>query len=868
MVPALGAGAGTSPVVNNINWTSYLARHDPIWNSGSATCWRGYTELLNTIKHETVCSGTPCTSAAACVEESARQCEACAGCTSFGLCPLWHNGTLPQLFGNKTSYIPNAAWTTWVQGGPLLQNHSGCGSEHRSTAWEDGAWLGNGLQGSILRWSSLRALRLDVGRADIWDRRAPGSQYATGAVMFDRPRLPTGSFFLNTSGDILGGAWRVHLAEGVLRGELNTTAGRITFLLASLVAPREAHVLTWNASGGENGFALAFSPAPGDSTRHTPPPNYVPNPPVSCSGAGAGAADPRVCTQALLACDCGYATAFTVAPYRGGWLAVMHTANDAPAGTSAATARAVVAAQAAALGVPGGLDAALADQATWLASFFTTSFASIPATALEGACVLQTVKLGAATRARGGVAMDLHGPWWQPSGWELYWWDMNVAVTYWPLYTAARFDLAATLTDFVLSNTTQLAANPAGVVDAFGMGGVSSYDLIGPYAVTPGALIGNFPWIMHNLYSHASYSGNATMLRDVVFPLLRGSMNVYRNFSFVSSDGRIHLPASYSPEYPYPRGPTNDTHYDLALFAWGARTLVSLAERFGIADPLLPYWRGVGALLAPYPVGAHGYNVSLGVGFDLAHRHFSHLFAIFPLHNVAWEDADGGSAATRDLMQRSLDRWTGLTCPGAACPNGFTFDGAISISALMGSNASRREDAARFAVNMVHSGLLHKSTMYSEGHQPCLESPLGLASAVQDMLLQSWGGRVRVFPGVPDSWSDAVFHDFAAEGGFRVSAVRAGGATRWVALTAAPADAGGAAVLTVTLAVPKMAPPFSTEPPGVPVEVLPTGDLRVNVTVGETLVVAGAGVAPPFVVQELPGNASEFNFWGDHEGGA
>jgi hypothetical protein len=109
-----------------------------------------------------------------------------------------------------------------------------------------------------------------------------------------------------------------------------------------------------------------------------------------------------VCTQALLACDCGYATAFTVAPYRGGWLAVMHTANDAPAGTSAATARAVVAAQAAALGVPGGLDAALADQATWLASFFTTSFASIPATALEGACVLQTVKLGAATRARGG----------------------------------------------------------------------------------------------------------------------------------------------------------------------------------------------------------------------------------------------------------------------------------------------------------------------------------------------------------------------------------------------------------------------------------------------------------------------------------
>jgi alpha-L-fucosidase 2 len=443
---------------------------------------------------------------------------------------------------------------------------------------------------------------------------------------------------------------------------------------------------------------------------------------------------------------------------------------------------------------------------------------------------------------------------------------MNVPVTYWPLYAAARFDLAATLSDFILSNTSQLRANPVGVPDAMGMGGTSSFDLISPYAVGPGAMLGNFPWICHNLHMHASFSGNASMLQHVVFPLLRGAVNVYKNFSFTGGgDGLIHLPPSYSPEYPYPRGPTNDTHFDLALFAWGARTLVALAERFSIGDPLLPYWRSVGEKLAPYPTGTHGFNVSLGVGFDVPHRHFSHLFAIFPLHNVAYEDADGGSPSTRDLIARSLDRWTGITCPQQVCPNGFTYDGAISMSALMGgSNASRREDAARLADNMVRGGLLHKSTMYSEGHQPCLESPLGLASAVQDMLLQSWGGRVRVFPGVPDSWPDAVIHGFAAEGGFRVSAVRAGGVTRWVALTAAPADAGGAAALTATLAAPTLAPPFTTEPPGVPVSVLPSGDLQFNVTVGATVVIAGVGVAPPFVVQALPGNSSEFNFWGDH----
>jgi Zn-dependent alcohol dehydrogenase len=71
--------------------------------------------------------------------------------------------------------------------------------------------------------------------------------------------------------------------------------------------------------------------------------------------------------------------------------------------------------------------------------------------------------------------------------------------------------------------------------------------------------------------------------------------------------------------------------------------------------------------------------------------------------------------------------------------------------------------------------------------------------------------------------------------------VRARGATQWVAITAAPADAGGAGALAVTLAAPSLAPPFGTEPPGVSVEVLPWGDLRFNVTVGETVVVFGAG---------------------------
>ena len=519
-------------VVDKIDWASYLSRHDPVWNSSAVSCFTGYTLLSSTIKHESAsgCEAPPCASADSCVETSAAACDACGACTSFGLSPQWHNGTLAQLFGNMTPYLPNPGWSTYVKGGPLLRNHTGCSVRNAPTAWEDGLWLGNGLQGSILTWdtSNPRALRLEVGRTDVWDRRAPGSAFATGSAMFDRPRIPTGIFSLNASGVITHAEFRTHLAEGVARGRVTTTLGTIDFLLASLVPPHEHHLLLFNASGGEapngaSGFSINFTPQLGDSTRANPPASYKPNPVPSCTGEGVGSAV-RVCSQSLLA-GAGFATAYTTAPLAGApasFIAVMHTANDWPLDTSASTAEALVRAAAAALAQPGAIDAALADQSAWWLAHFKTSFLSVPNTALEGAYVLQVAKVGAATRA-GGNAIDLMGPWWQRSGWELYWWDMNVPVTYWMLYASAHFDLAATLTDFLLSNTSQLAANPIGVPDSFGMGGASSYDLVAEYGVTPGGMLGNFPWIMHNLYSHASFTGNNSMLCDVVFPLLRGS---------------------------------------------------------------------------------------------------------------------------------------------------------------------------------------------------------------------------------------------------------------------------------------------------------------------------------------------------------
>ncbi|MGC8718114.1 MAG: glycoside hydrolase family 95-like protein, partial [bacterium] len=48
----------------------------------------------------------------------------------------------------------------------------------------------------------------------------------------------------------------------------------------------------------------------------------------------------------------------------------------------------------------------------------------------------------------------------------------------------------------------------------------------------------------------------------------------------------------------------------------------------------------------------------------------------------------------------------------------------------------------------------------------------GAANAILEMLIQSYGGVIRLFPGSPECWQDAVFHDLRAEGAYLVSAIR------------------------------------------------------------------------------------------------
>src|SRR5262245_8473620 len=274
---------------------------------------------------------------------------------------------------------------------------------------------------------------------------------------------------------------------------------------------------------------------------------------------------------------------------------------------------------------------------------------------------------------------------------------------------------------------------------------------------TGGNETGHMTWALHSAYMIYRHSMDEALLRDRIYPLLRNNANYYLYLLQKEADGKLHLPSTNSPEFGY----TTDCNYDLFLLRWALGTLIATSDKLGLADPLVPTWKDTLANLTPYPVDAdRGLRVGRDLAFDKSHRHYSHLLGFFPLHILDWDDPP-----TRTLVQKTYDNWSSMRTAW----RGYSWTGAASMNSVFGKG----NDALTLMTTFLDEAVL-PNTLYSEG-SPVIETPLSAARTLQDMLLGSWGGILRVFPAVPDAWKDVVIHDFGAEGAFRVSAVRKDG---------------------------------------------------------------------------------------------
>ncbi|MGQ1785315.1 glycosyl hydrolase family 95 catalytic domain-containing protein [Saccharicrinis sp. GN24d3] len=651
--------------------------------------------------------------------------------------------------------------------------------------WFNAPFLGNGEQGTLMYKLDEQTLRWDVGCSAAHDHRPVEKddysdknptvlncgRHFIGHLQLKLPEDVTmaqsrlslwdaeATGTLNTKGGTLDWATLVHATEPVMRFELlaqGTLKGaKLVYVAEEARNPRAVRALTLKKPVDEK--RVPANPSPVLATLNDGVHTAVHN--LHAGGQTAVAwIQKTVGGKTLL------------------WLSVKHSFPNKDAVNQAVAAV---------------RNAARADQSewvqehrTWWHDYYPQSFISTGDSYWDSFYWIQQYKLACATRDKGWI-IDNQGPWLQLTAWPALWWNLNVQLSHSGGYTANRRSMVSAMSHRLDINRDNLAQNVAEPyrTDSYALGrSTSGWDLLGdagqpggrePLDAKIGRETGNLLWGIHNIDLEYRYWQDTDLRDNVLYPLLTRAVNYYRHFLVENEDGQLSLPETFSPEYRI----AADCTYDIDLLGWGVGRLLELAKEMKLSqkdEPLIPVWKEIQAKLVPVHIDEEsGRMIGRDVELTGRHRHWSHLMAIYPLRTLTPE-----SSADRELIDRSLTHWHSF---GRAM--GYSFTGGSCMASLLGDG----ERAFGF-LNGLKSFLQPNTCYYEIDHLPVMETPLHGATAMQEMLLQSWGGKLRIFPAVPTEWPDAQFHQLRGEGGFLVSARREQGKTKWVLVKA---EAGG-----------------------------------------------------------------------------
>ncbi len=706
--------------------------------------------------------------------------------------------------------------------------------EETPLQWNEGAFVGNGQVGMMI-YANIDDNRLDfhVGRQDVTDHRGAPNQKTSmgikGTNLYDYSRIDIGRMVLRPAGKIQSIAVRQDLWNAEVRGTITTDLGEITFraftpytrmlnvveLSSTENTANQSADYKWEWKAG-NPISPRILTKPGSDDDK----NYVRNPkPIIKKVDGLD-----VCQQSLNAGG-DYATAWLEKKGPSKSTLYLSIANEIPAANLSAQVAVKTVQDAASQSIE-NLEKEHRD---WWQTYYQKSFLSIPDGRMESFFWIQIYKMAACSRAD-GPALDLMGPFFKNTSWPGLWWNLNVQLTYWPFNTSNHLDIAENFVTLIDDN----------------------FDFMLPKK--SGKSLGDFAWALHNYWLILSYKGDQNAIQEKWVPKAMRIAEVYEGKQIRNEGGKLELTPMGSPEYHGFKSFPN-TNYNLAILRWLLSTLVETNEKANTHLDDVAKWKQTLDNLIDYPQDENGLMIGSDQPVDVSHRHYSHLLALYPLFQL-----NPDSPADRDLVVKSVEHWHRIGNGKGLV--GYSYTGAASLYAAFGKGNEADAVLQTFLDGDIGGGMLLPNTFYMEGRgkNPVIETPLSGAASIMELLLQSWGKKIRIFPATPDSWADASFDQLRAEGGFLVSAYRQNGATQWVSIKS---EAGQACILKVpgwNVAIPS---PASKD---IKVTKLAVGEFKIDLKAGQEILLTSETFKGTPIVTLVSHDESEKNRYGVKKG--
>lgn len=678
--------------------------------------------------------------------------------------------------------------------------------------WDEAIPLGNGDMGCLI-WGDPSALRLSIDKCDLWDCTGgprAGGEYTyrnlTRLVkqrkpkeisrIFDKPyaratptKLPAGKIIIDLKrrGNVrsalrLSNAEATVAVDGVAL-ESFISATRPVGMIRIHSAECDFHVeAPAYGKAGKGRWLEKLRPA-GGITQSLKNIRYEPAHNVQSNDGGA---EIRYFMQRIPEGRCYGIFLYVVKTERETIAAYMVGQGETEQQVSKACIRALKEA------VSDGYDAVFQEHAEWWERFWMKSSLKLPDPLLEKNWYLGNYLLGACSR-KGRYPMPLQGVWTADNG-ELPPWkgdyhhDLNTQLCYSSYLKANHLDEGECFIDYLFRLEDQAKQFAAEYFEAPGLCLPGVMDIRGNplggwpmYSFSPT----NQLWLCHMIKKHYDYTGDKMFLQEKAYPYIKGCANMILALLTRDENGELVLPLSSSPEIhdnTMRAWLAPNSNYDLALMRCLFGELAGLSETLGLEEDRR-LWESTLSSLAPLRVDADGcLMLNREERLRESHRHFSHLMAIHPLRLLRYDDEHDQriiDASIRDLEKLGTDHYVG-----------YSFAWLANLYTVAGHGEKARDTLNIFfryfcSPNGFHLNGDFQDQGYSRlKYRPfTLEGNFCALDALQEMLLYSGDGAIRLCPAVPADWKELSF-TLRAWGGVLVSAEIKDAKAAMVTLTA------------------------------------------------------------------------------------